>query len=330
MKNPFLRRNHRMATTVGLALGVFVLTSCRPSAPPGWQGYLEAEFVYIGAPLGGQLESLAVEKGSRVTAGTVLFTLERGAELATQLQAMAQLSGALARVEDLKKGARPTEVAGLEAQVAQARVTAELARIEFERIASLHKTNVVAESEFDRTRLTDERAARTLDQLLAQLATARIGGRDDAIAAAKAEARAAAAAKERADWSVAQKSQAASREGWIYDTLFRSGEFVPAGTPVVALLAPELLKARFFVTEAEFATLQAGEAVWVSITGRAEPLAARISYLSPMPEYTPPVLYNRDNRAKLVFMVEATFATADAQNLHPGQPVDVTRSRPAP
>ena len=54
------------------------------------------------------------------------------------------------------------------------------------------------------------------------------------------------------------------------------------------------------------------------------PLEARISYLSPKPEYTPPVLYNRENRAKLVFMVEAVFDPAAAKDLHPGQPADVT------
>ena len=58
-------------------------------------------------------------------------------------------------------------------------------------------------------------------------------------------------------------------------------------------------------------------------SGRAQPLTARISYLSPQPEYTPPILYNRENRSKLVFMVEAVVAPADARDLHPGQPVEV-------
>lgn len=61
----------------------------------------------------------------------------------------------------------------------------------------------------------------------------------------------------------------------------------------------------------------------VALTGRS-PLAARISYLSPRPEYTPPVLYNRENRAKLVWLVEAVFTdTQVTRDLHPGQPVDV-------
>jgi HlyD family secretion protein len=48
-----------------------------------------------------------------------------------------------------------------------------------------------------------------------------------------------------------------------------------------------------------------------------------VSYLSPKPEYTPPVLYNRENRAKLVFMIEAVFDPGAARDLHPGQPVEV-------
>ncbi len=63
----------------------------------------------------------------------------------------------------------------------------------------------------------------------------------------------------------------------------------------------------------------------VTVTGRP-PLEAHISYLSPKPEYTPPVLYNRENRAKLVFLVEALFADVTAaRDLHPGQPVDVLK-----
>src|SRR5207244_922234 len=102
---------------------------------------------------------------------------------------------------------------------------------------------------------------------------------------------AAAAAKERTDWAVNQKIQVAPVAALVNDTLYREGEFVTAGAPVVSLLPPENLKVRFFVPEAEFAMLKAGEVVRVSITGRPQPLEARVNYLSPRPEYTPPVLY---------------------------------------
>ena len=204
-----------------------------------------------------------------------------------------------------------------------ANLAVDLSQRELNRLADLFKAGVIAASEFDRARLSHERNARAIEEPAAQLATARLGGRADAIASAEAEVAAATAVRERADWAVAQKIQSAPSAALVHDTLFREGEFVPAGTPVVALLPPENLKVRFFVPEAAFAVLKAGDRVRVTITGRATPLEARVNYLSTRPEFTPPVLYNRDNRAKLVFMVEAALDPAVARDLHPGQPVDV-------
>ena len=309
------------------ALACIALAGCERHEPIRWQGYLEGEFVHVAAPLAGRLEHLAVQKGTRVTAGAALFILEHVSELAAQQEAADRLRSAQARLADLKKGLRPSELTALEARIEQARAAAELSKRELDRLSDLFKSGAIAANEFDRARLTHDRNVRAVEELVAQLATARLGGRSDVIAAAEAEVAAAAAAKDRADWAVAQKTQSAPTAGFVYDTLFRKGEFVPVGAPVVSLLPPENLKVRFFVPESEFATLQAGDKVRVSITGRPAPLDAHVNYLSPRPEFTPPVLYNRDNRAKLVFMVEAAVDPAVARDLHPGQPVDVTPAR---
>ena len=316
-----------MRTVLLAILAAFTLAGCARQGPAGWQGYLEGEFVYVAAPLAGQLEMLSVQKGARITAGTPLFALERSAELAAQRQAAEQLAGAQARLADLKKGSRPSELATLTARLEQARAAAELSKLDLARQENLFKTRVIADSDIDRARLTHQRDTRAVDELTTQIETAKLGGRTDAIAAAEADTSAALAAKERADWNVAQKSQAAPRAALVYDTLYREGEFVAAALPVVALLPPENLKVRFFVNETEFATLKAGDTVRVALDGGA-PAEAHISYLSPQPEYTPPILYNRDNRAKLVFMIEAIFTDpARARDLHPGQPVDVSLAK---
>jgi HlyD family secretion protein len=283
--------------------------------------------VYVGSPLAGRLEILAVQRGARVETGAPLFTLERTAEQASQRQAEDQLRAAQARLEDVKKGSRPTEIAALQARVEHAQAAAELSRLELGRQEMLFKTQVISANEFDRVRLAHEQSMRSVQELAAQLNTAQLGGRSDAIAAATADASAAAAAKERADWNVAQKSQAAPKAGLVYDTLYRTGEYVTAGSPVAVLLPPENIKVRFFVPEPELGALKSGEHVRVKLDGRADALTARISYISPQPEYTPPVLYNRANRSKLVFMIEAVFDPSDSRDLHPGQPVDVTLGR---
>lgn len=312
--------------SLGLLAVALSLAGCGRPANGTWQGYFEGDFVYVAAPLAGRLDHLSVQKGARVPAGAPLFTLEQSAELAAQKEAAERLRQSQSLLEDLKKGQRPTELDALEARLAQAHASTELSERELERVTRLHDTQVLADDDFDRARLTHEANVKQVLELEAQLATAKLGARSDAIAAAGADVAAAQASLERADWSVAQKTQAAPRAALVYDTLFREGEFVGAGTPVVSLLPPENIKVRFFVPEAEFASLKAGDVVKVAVTGRAATIDARVSYLSPQPEYTPPVLYNRENRAKLVFMVEALpVDTTAARDLHPGQPVDISR-----
>jgi HlyD family secretion protein len=59
------------------------------------------------------------------------------------------------------------------------------------------------------------------------------------------------------------------------------------------------------------------------VDGVQHPFLGKVSYISPRAEYTPPVIYSRESRAKLVFMVESVFDPGASANLHPGQPVDV-------
>jgi HlyD family secretion protein len=109
----------------------------------------------------------------------------------------------------------------------------------------------------------------------------------------------------------------------VEDTLFRVGEWVPAGSPVVSLLEPAGVKVRFFVMQAQLPALKLGDAVSVECDGCPQPVPARISFIANQAEYTPPVIYSREQRSKLVFLVEARPNAADAPKLHPGQPVEV-------
>jgi len=110
----------------------------------------------------------------------------------------------------------------------------------------------------------------------------------------------------------------------VVDTLFARGEWVPAGAPVVSLLPPANVKVRFFVPEPRLGSVTVGQKVALACDGCAAPIAGTVSFIAPQAEYTPPVIYSKDSRAKLVFLVEARPAPEDAVKLHPGQPIDVT------
>jgi HlyD family secretion protein len=126
-----------------------------------------------------------------------------------------------------------------------------------------------------------------------------------------------------AEWNYDQKRQSAPQAGFVYDTLYRQGEWVAAGKPVVVLLPPQNIKVRAFVPETRIGAIHYGDTVRVTVDGVRDPFIGKVSYISPHAEYTPPVIYSRESREKLVFMVESVFDPAVSAKLHPGQPVDV-------
>ncbi len=139
----------------------------------------------------------------------------------------------------------------------------------------------------------------------------------------QAQMAAQAAALAKANWSFDQKEQFAPTNAFVQDTLYRVGEWVAAGKPVVQLLPPANLKVRFFVPETALPKIQPGQTVSVSFDGGKHGYSAKVNYISTEAEFTPPVIYSQENRTKLVYMIEAEFSPADATDLRPGQPVDV-------
>ncbi len=288
------------------------------------QGYVEGEFVYVASPLAGSLETLSVQRGAQVKIGEPLFALDDTSEKAARDEAERRLAQARANWEDTKKGKRTSEIESLEAQLQQAREAVTFSEAELARQEKMARTpGATSQQELDRARSVRDQDRQRVAQFEADLKTAQLGARSDLIVAAEADVRAREAALARAEWDLSQKSQAALQAGLVFDTLYRQGEWVAAGHPVVALLPPQNIKVRAFVPEARVGSIHPGDSVKVMVDGVGKPFDGKVSFISPRAEYTPPVIYSQESRDKLVFMVEAVFDDKTAANLHPGQPVDV-------
>ncbi len=316
----------RLAATLGLALA---LGGCQDRAAPAWSGYVEGDYIYVAAALPGRLETLAVQAGQQVAQGAPLFTLDSEPERAARDEATARLATARAQAANIDTGKRPDEIAVLTAQLAQARVAAQLAQSNLARQRQLVDQGFTSAATLDSLESSARQARDHVNELDAALRVARLPGRPDERAAAQAQAQAAGDALRQSDWSTRQKQQAAPAAGQVADTFFRAGEYVGAGQPVLSLLPPTHIKARFFVPEAEIATLAPGDTVELGCDGCGTPIAAHISRIATQAEYTPPVIYSNAQRAKLVFLVEARPDPKDAPRLRPGQPLDVRRAAAA-
>jgi HlyD family secretion protein len=303
-----------------------LLAACAKTPETAWSGYAEGDYVYVAAPVSGTLAELTVQRGQEIKQGTLLFKLEDAVERAARTEAAARLATAQAQAANTEKGRRPDEIAVTQAQLAQAKAQAASAASELTRQEKLVAQGFIAPSRLDDARALAQQTAARVAELNAALRVAKLPAREDERSAAAATAQAAKATFDQAKWREDQKQQSALADARVADTFFRPGEWVNAGQPVLALLPPNQVHARFFVPQTELGAIKPGDPVSISCDSCGAPIAARISFIATQAEYTPPVIYSNSQRARLVFMVLAQPEAKEAGRLKPGQPVDIRRA----
>lgn len=327
--------DHVMAFFMGL---LSFIPGLGHEAPPSWNGYVELDYSYAAAPSGGTIEAIRVAEGDRVAAGDVLFTLDASMQQAQYEAAVARADAANAQIEaaeatlaNLKTGARPEELQVTQASLAQAEANLALAQQNFSRTKDLFEKGNVPKSQLDQAQASLDAANAAVVQLKAQLAVAQLPARDDQIAAAaaslaaaKSTAAAAMADATNAKAALANRTIVAPEAGRIERLYYASGEVAGAGAPVVSIAGSDALKIKFYVNEADRPGFHLGDVVTVSCDGCADGLTAKIKHFASDPQFTPPIIYSRDERHRLVFLTEAVMAGTD--DVLPGQPVSIGRA----
>jgi HlyD family secretion protein len=307
----------RVVVVAAIALGAIVgglllwrVFAPRPADAVVLSGYVEGEALYLAPPISGTVTTVAVVRGQRVVVGAPVFSIDARTLLAERAQARAQLDQARQQLAAAKAVERQ-QAASLAAAEAQANNAVRDAA----RYADT-SGGAVSVQEVDRaqtaarnTRAERDAAAQTVRAAAAQVAAA---------AATVAHAKAfGAEAQVRLD----QLSVRAPASGRIEEVFYQAGEWAAANQPIVSLIPDGKVKLRFYVPEARMALYRPGRRVRFDCDACGGARSAVISYVSPRPEYTPPVIYSLKSRDRMVFLVEAL--PADGRTLTPGLPVDV-------
>lgn len=314
------QRKYSMMCSIGLLL----LAACNDDSKDTFQGYAEGEYVYVASPVAGRLETLHVTRGQNIESSAALFSLESAREKAEVKQAEEQLATTVAELADSQTGKRHVELNIIRAQLQQAKADANLSKLQWTRDEEQLKIGAVSQADLDMSKARHQRNAARVDELENQLKSGALPARDEQVNARSAQVKAAEAALKQAEWRLEQKSVISPANALVFDTMYVEGEWVAAGNPVVSLLPPDHLKIRFFVPQQTIGALKIGQNISAHCDGCARPVSATIRYISPTAEFTPPVIFSNETRAKLVFMIEAKPASAeDAALLRPGQPLEV-------
>jgi HlyD family secretion protein len=287
----------------------------------GYAGYLEADYVYAAPVSPGRIANIAVTEGQAVAAGDLLFTLEDAQQQALLTAAQARVEAARATLENLETGSRAEEIDVIRANLSKAQADLALAQSTLTRSEKLLEAGTVASVRVEQDRAALASAQAQVAQLTAQVNVAALPARDAQQVAAEANLAAAEADAGRAALELEDRQTRAPVGGTVDRLFYATGEIAIAGAPVVAILPEGALKATFFVPEAERAALAIGQAVSVGCDGCAA-MTATVTRLASEPQTTPPVIYSREERDRLVYLVEARLDASGT--LRPGQPVTVT------
>ena len=299
----------------------------KPGDDSALSGYIEGEALYLSSSAAGPVSLVSVVRGQRVVAGQALFALDAAPLAAQRDQSAAVLAEAQARLDDARKGQRPQELAVFDAQRAAAEAALRQAQAEYNRIAPLVNQGIYAPARLDTVRAARDSAAANLKAVASQRTAATLGARPDAVRAAEAQVQQARDALTAAQAQLDRTGPRAPLNARVEQVFFQSGEWAAANQPVVSLIPDDRVKVRFFVPQRDLSRYRIGRTVSFTCDGCAAGLSATIDYVSPRPEFTPPIIYSRGSRDRLVFLIEARPNAP--RTLNPGQPVDVTPLDPA-
>lgn len=291
-------------------------------------GYVEGRLTYIASPLGGKLTTLSVVRGQFVKPGEALFQLEQEPQSADVNAALATVNEAAANLADKMKGDRPSELEAISAQIEQAQAQVEYAKKDVDRKQQLVKKNAIEQNQLDLANENLKMAQASVKQYQANLTTGHLPARDDQIKSLQAQLDNARGNLEKAQWSLQQKTVVTPVDAQVFDTYYRVGEQVPSNQAILSILAPQDIKVVFFVDEPSLNKLRVGQKVQVNCDACSSGVVATIRFISPSAEFTPPIIYSRSARTKLVYQVEAEFdrnaAKKKGAQLNPGEPVEVS------
>lgn len=258
------------------------LTACKKEDKL-FNGYIDADLVYLSSDFGGRLTELAVLRGQLVSKHQRLFQLEETSERYHVSMSEFNTKSLLAQ---------------------RAQIVSQLSYYEtnYHRTLGMRKENAASQSALDA-------ALRDLNVSRQQLVDfdAKINGSQIDTADKK--------------WRVARKEGFAVQRGIIFDTYYTQGEFVQAGSPVLSLITKENIKAVFFVAEAQLSQIRLNQKITIKTDNNENFAVGHIGYIANIAEFTPPIIYSREERQRLVFRVEANIDTPDLEKVHLGLPV---------
>jgi len=263
---------------------IFFICSCGKN-PLKYDGYIDTDLIYLSSDFAGRLTEILTKRGESVQKNQLLFRLEQTGE-------------------DLDIAMSQLNHKSLLAQRKQLLDQLNYDEINYNRTLRVRTKNAASQNDLDV-------AKKELDVLKNKLAALDFQIKSSQKNTANKQ------------WHALRKESYAPESGIIFDTYYTKDEYVQAGQPVVSLLTKSKIKVVFFVPEVALTKIALNQKIKISSDGNPHLAIGKINYISNVAQYTPPNIYSREQREKLVFRIEASIDSPSLNDIHLGQPISL-------
>jgi len=304
-----------------IALAVVLLAACADRSTDQALGTLERDRIVLKATADEIILAQPVPEGTMVTAGTLLVQLDDARQQAVVARARAELALANARLDELRNGARPEDIAAASARVAGARAAVVETSANYARARQLLRQKLAAQATLDSALANRDAAEAALQSAQEELLRLTNGTRQEQLDQGEAAVQAASAQLALEQEKLADHTITATRDAWLDSLPWHIGERVTMGATVAVLLADSAPYARVYIPEPWRARLQVGDQTPVHVAGIEQPLTGRLRWIATEPAFTPYYALNASDRARLMYLAE--FDLEGGDELPTGVPAQV-------
>ncbi|NEO25716.1 MAG: efflux RND transporter periplasmic adaptor subunit [Kamptonema sp. SIO4C4] len=190
----------------------------------------------VGFERSGQLVSVLVESGDRVTAGQPLARLDTQNLQTQRQQLLAEKSRAMAQLAELQAGPRQEDIAAARAEVQNIQEQLRLKQAQRSRREYLYNEGAISQEELDEFTYSENALEARLNKAQSNLAKLRNGTRPEQITAQEARIQQINANIADLDVTISKSTLKAPFAAIISDRQVDEGTVVSAGQPVVSLV----------------------------------------------------------------------------------------------
>lgn len=300
---------------------IFTLAGCE-DYKDSTKGYIEDEYIYLSTGYSSEIKSIDINKGNKVKVGDILFKVDDYTLRKTGEKLERDKNYEEAILRNMEKGIRESEreiikldMDRLESEIVKAEST-------LERKKKLRDKGFLSKEDIETEELNLVIKKNNLKKIMAELNNKILPARVDELIAQKIKIEKINIDIENNKYDISQTEVKSPVAGIIHDILRKKGELASIGNPVLIIVPDGSKKIKFYINRKRLYKLNINDSILVRVNDINKDHDAIIDYVSPKPEYTPPMLYD-DKNDTLVYLIEAKFRDKNI-DLPAGTPVEIT------